>query len=753
MKLNLRRQSKDERGQASAGARQPVYIAALAISLLWAAAPIAFAIGYRGQVAPIHDDAFALALLVLLAAGPAACVWGAAYLVKQGQTLALQASRAEGTAQRALAETSQWTGPAEVLRSLREEIARSASAAETAAGGATALREALAREADRLNAASVASVRTAGELAGIVEGQNQKLAENIEALETRGARLAELASRQAEALSEATRAAETQLDLAEASVAEQSRRLTATAEDAGRAVAAAGEQLKRELSGLQQIGLVAQVENATAALREQSEAVHRTAQSLRVDTDLLGASMDQHAARLTGLVEASRASAEQAAAAVQSSGETLLALLQQADQRFAAALETARAEHGRRDETMSQVLASISQSAAGQREELQEHARGILSALAESTEQARTAADRLAEETRRQLESSSELVESWSAGAEQRMAAIAGAARAAVEEWTGAVSVLEKGAERLPEAGRESLGRLQETVARAADELLQVSRRTSEEARAVDEAFQERMRRHFASLSDALRLMGADPAAATPPALPLDPDPGTAQKPKRERRGSAAAAEHAPAPRIARRGARSAAARVAEPDAAPATPPESAKAETAAPPASAQAVDADDAVVDMTEERWSSALRAAWEAEASPAQSDAAAPPQNDERELLRQLQRMGIEPMRAVADKALGDVVAAVAGSERPRARHLVARLAPTAVSRLSASLRSNPALAARSAAYLVSFDRRLAEFAGPERSDALARLLASGSGRLYLLLDAAAGQRPVSEPPGGAS
>src|SRR6185503_3812678 len=84
MKVNLPRQSKDERGRASAGARQPVYIAALAISLLWAAAPIAFAIGYRGQVAPIHDVAFALALLVLLAAGPAACVWGAAYLVKQG---------------------------------------------------------------------------------------------------------------------------------------------------------------------------------------------------------------------------------------------------------------------------------------------------------------------------------------------------------------------------------------------------------------------------------------------------------------------------------------------------------------------------------------------------------------------------------------------------------------------------------------------------------------------------------------------
>lgn len=751
MKVNFRGQSRDDRRQAAAAAPQPVYIAALAISLLWAAAPIAFAIGYRGQVAPIHDDAFALALLVLLAAGPAACVWGAAYLVKQGQKLALQANRAEGSAQRALAETSQWTGPAEVLRSLREEIARSAAAAETATGGITALREALAREADRLNAASVASVRTAGELAGLVEAQNEKLALNIEALETRGARLAELAARQADALSQATQAAGTQLDVAEATVAEQARRLGATAEDASRAVAAAGEQLKQELSGLQEIGLVEQVERATAALREQSEAVHRTAQSLRVDTDLLGASMDQHAARLSGLVEASRASAEQAAAAVQNSGETLLALLQEADQRFAAALETARAEHGRRDETLSQVLASISQSAAGQREELQAHARGILTALAESTEQARTAADRLAEETRRQLESSSELVESWSAGAEQRMVAIAGAARAAVEEWTGAVSVLEKGAERLPEAGRESLGQLQEAVTRAADELLQVSRRTSDEARAVDEAFQERMRRHFASLSDALRLMGVEPAAATPQAPTADAAP--TRKPKRERRRPAAAAEHAPAPRIARRSAGSAATRSAEADPAPAGPAGLAKPETPTPPAPA---DPDEGVVDMTEERWSSALRAAWEGEESPlspSPTAAATPPESDEGELLRHLQRLGIEPRRAVADRSLGELVAAVAGEERARSRHLVARLAPTAVSRLSASLRSNPALAARSAAYLLAFDRRLAEAADPHRGKSLARLLATEGGRLYLLLDTAAGQRPMAEPPGGRS
>ncbi|HSV02230.1 MAG TPA: hypothetical protein VLI41_03405 [Phenylobacterium sp.] len=700
-------------------ARQPVYVAALAISVLWAAAPFAFAIGYRGQVTPLHDDAFALPLLVLLAAGPAAGVWGAAYLVRQGQKLASQARRAEATAREALAEAAQWTGPGEVLNSLREEIARSATLAETASGSIAGLREALARESDRLNAATVSSARTASELAGMVESQNQSLAANIEILETRGARLAEHAARQTEALSEVAQAASTHLDRAEASLAEQAQRLKAAAEAAHRMLAEAGDRLRQELSGLQEIGLVSEVESATAALREQNETVHRTAQSLRVDTDLLGAAMDQHAARLTGLVEASRASADEAAAALQRSGEALVALLHEADQRFAHALETARAEHGRREAALNQVLGSISQSAATQREELQEHARAMLAALAETSEQARTAADRLAEEARGQLESSSALVETWGASAEQRVAAVAGAARAAVEEWTSAVAVLEERAERLPEAGRESLGKLQEAVARGANELLQVSRRTSEEARAVDEAFQERLRRHFASLSDALRLMGADAA------MPPPPEDRAADAPKRERRrsaGPAAAAEHAPAPRIADRGPR-----------ASARAPETAR--SAAPPSPAEPAAAE-----------------IGDSGAGTEASGSAGPADGDGRVLQRDLKRLGVEPLRTLSEAALGDIVAAIAQNQRARARHLVARLVPGAVSRLSSSLKTNPALAARSAAYQASFEKEMAAADDPKRPGALADLLASEAGRLYLLLGAAGQARATNPPRGGA-
>src|SRR5690606_7685494 len=70
------------------------------------------------------------------------------------------------------------------------------------------------------------------------------------------------------------------------------------------------------------------------------------------------------------------------------------------------------------------------------------------------------------------------------------------------------------------------------------DELRAQARRTAEEARAIDEAFQDRVKRNFEMLSEAVRLMGVaavapsagEPAAARPiaPPDPGAPDPADA---------------------------------------------------------------------------------------------------------------------------------------------------------------------------------------------------------------------------------
>ena len=77
----------------------PTWVIALGVALLWAAGPIAFAIGYRAKVAPLQDDQFAMAVFALLAIGPAIFVLGCAYMIRQGQKLAFEARRAKAMAQ------------------------------------------------------------------------------------------------------------------------------------------------------------------------------------------------------------------------------------------------------------------------------------------------------------------------------------------------------------------------------------------------------------------------------------------------------------------------------------------------------------------------------------------------------------------------------------------------------------------------------------------------------------------------------
>ena len=65
----------------------------MAVATLWALTPIAFVLGYRSQIAPMGDPRFALAIFALLAIGPAALVFVAAYVLRQGQKLAFEARR------------------------------------------------------------------------------------------------------------------------------------------------------------------------------------------------------------------------------------------------------------------------------------------------------------------------------------------------------------------------------------------------------------------------------------------------------------------------------------------------------------------------------------------------------------------------------------------------------------------------------------------------------------------------------------
>ncbi|HEX6866459.1 MAG TPA: hypothetical protein VF122_04430, partial [Caulobacteraceae bacterium] len=76
----------------------PVYFAAVLVTVLWAGAVIAYAIGYQRGVSPLDYEPFALGVLAALVVGPTALIWITAYALRQGLRLSAEVRRARDTA-------------------------------------------------------------------------------------------------------------------------------------------------------------------------------------------------------------------------------------------------------------------------------------------------------------------------------------------------------------------------------------------------------------------------------------------------------------------------------------------------------------------------------------------------------------------------------------------------------------------------------------------------------------------------------
>src|SRR3990167_6833527 len=144
-----RRPQPGETEPSDAPSGWPIYLAAFVVSVLWAAAPIAFAWGYRRAVAPFDYDPFALTVFALMAIGPALFVWLAAYMVRQGQKLSAETHRAKQLADEMVTPVlAAGAQTYDVVTNIREEIARAGVAAHEARETLTALRDALAVETE-----------------------------------------------------------------------------------------------------------------------------------------------------------------------------------------------------------------------------------------------------------------------------------------------------------------------------------------------------------------------------------------------------------------------------------------------------------------------------------------------------------------------------------------------------------------------------------------------------------------------------
>ena len=262
------------------------------------------------------------------------------------------------------------------------------------------------------------------------------------------------------------------------------------------------------------------------------------------------------------------------------------------------------------------------------------------------------------------------------------------------------------------------------------------ARQAAEETRNIDAAFQERVRRNYDMLSEAVRLMGVVAATGASSGdrtrtRPATPPPG-------EEPASAAAA---PPPAGAQ-------------PPQPVRPPPAAQPAAEAPPAEAGMRPRLKLTPTATDEEFKEVFEAAggrepaaetigdsWTWKELLSSMDK---PEGDDAAMtsamLGEIEAMGIDAGALVPRARLDEIVAVQRAGNAAGGRDIVRRLAPAAVRRLSRRLMTDPSFRAQAERYVRHYAELLNEAASREGGDhAVAGLLGSDQGRAYLLLDAA--------------
>jgi len=767
----------------------PIYLIALAVAGLWALAPIAFAVGYRAAIAPLRDDTFAMVVFALLAIGPGVFVFAAAYMIRQGQKLGAESRRAKAAAEDMLAPAITAAARAgDVVQGVRDEIVTAAAAADEAREALLGLRDMLAQESKRLLESTESSIRSAHELTGALSRERTELGRLSQGLDGQATKVFDSINQQARMVAEATELAETQLREAEGVLTASAADLAAAANEAGAAARTAGEDLTRHIARLETAGLgvTDQVRAVEGGLTEQRTALITLTQTLKADHEGFAEQAEAHAAKLAEFIDQARLSSVELSDRAMKGGESLTALMADAAEKFRDLAETAKAEREEFGQSTLQSLETVSGAAAEQRAQLEAQTRAAIDALAAAAEETRAAAashaaaareqvDQLSEaafsagqkanqvfearlsEARALVEQSSEMVDQAGAATARRLEEGAAAARASLSALQAMMADVDERASRLPASAQGQIDLVRAAVAEGLEELNVQARRTAEEAQAIDAAFQERARRNFEMLSEAVRLMGA---SAAMPMSPLEPPPAPrAARPRPPPKAVEIAPEPEPEPEPAQ-----AAPAVAELDddlreledlmePAPARAPPAAPVEDPGlrprlkltPTASDEEFSA---VFEAAGGVGAEAAEPAHEGESWTwkdllASIDGADAEGERLQDILgEELAQMGIEPAKLLPKGRIDEIAAAVQTGDIEGAREVVKRLAPAATRRIARRLTTDDTIKRQAQVYVRRY-QTLVDDAGVRDPEGflMATLLGDEGGRLYLLLDAAAG------------
>ena len=713
-------------------------------SALWIGGVASWA-AYEFGAGGAELDPLRIAIYVLIALAPAGLAIMLAHAVRQGAGLAAETRRARQLAEALVAPTAlaaQQTG--EVLQSLRADIDHATLAAERARNDMALLREALSQETTRLNEAAENAGRTARRLTENLGRERDQMQTLGIHLDTQAAGVIDAVERQSRMVADASDLAQAQLREAEAALAARAADLAAAAGEAQDAARVASDDLARQTIRLENAGtgVAEQIQSVEEGLSQQRAALVTAAYALRTDQEDFSAQVESQRAQLIEHLSATRTAAGDLDRTSQTSVESMRDLVEAAADQFRALVDMSQREADGFDSATKVALDRFEALAAEARDALMEETRRALeqmrataedsrAAAADAAEQARLRTDRLGEslfeaaqkadtaadariaDARRIVNETSGLVDEAGERMANRLETLVTRLSSALSEIDTAVADIDERAARLPQEARARADAVRATVEDGLAALSAASRKAAEDTEALDVGFQERVRRNYDMLTEAVRLMGVVSGDASP----------------QRRREPTPEIEAHPETRASR-------------TSPPATPPEERRfglrsrlrlepAETPRPP-SENRLD------------WSDLISGDDENEA-PLELDTPSPSPAEAEALSERvaaaIRRMGVDPNALLPRSRVEEAARAFSNGDPDAARQIVRRVAPAAVRSVSRRVLSDAELRGDAERYVRNFAIMLNASARAGDSAAVQASLASDSGRAFMLLDAAVG------------
>jgi hypothetical protein len=734
---------------------------ATAIAALWALAPIAFALGYARGVPAFKIEGFALTVFAGLAIGPALLTLLGAYLLRQATGIADELRRTRTLTDRIVTPAALAAiGASSAVDAMRQGVDEAANAAQRAREHIVSLRQALAEETARLAEAAAESAKMATQLAQGLGHERTAMETLSQSLDARSTAVVDAIGSQARMVAEASDLAETQLREAEAALAARAADLAAAAAEASDAARVGAEDLSRQIARLETAGhgVGDQISSVEKSLGAQRAALVEISQALRSDQEDFASEAETRTAQLTEFVAYTRVGATELSDTASMGAEILRGLISAASDQFRELAEGATAQREALADNAKKTLETIGDVAENQRTLLEDELKSAMEAMAEAAlkasegvearvEAARGRVDQMneiafaagqkadavfesrMEEARDIIEHSAQMVEQAGARTSQKLQDSVQAARGTLDELEVMLAEIGRRTADLPAEALLKAAEVRVSIEQGVEHLMNAVRRTAEETAAIDQAFQERVRRNYEMLSEAAGAVNASTASTV-----------------------AARAASAMAPPTRAR---------------PATPP------VAQPPQALPMAEFDDEDeppasdrrrLRLTPTATDEEFRSVFEQASSRKQQPPSAEPEGEGgwswRNLLAGIENsspgdaalgdklaaeitaMGIDPHALLPRGRIDEIAAALQTRDASGAREVVKRLAPAAIRRLVRRLFSDSTLKANTERFLKRYAGMIDEAAGQDREGfLLAALLSSDAGRAYLLLDAASG------------